>query len=83
MTPNNFRWGDFNMESGLDWVSSQKVLCQAGDIPTKTGLAYMVYGATENMAPNTVYTSSDGEYLIIPQAGVLDIRTEYGNMLVR
>ncbi|EAU35420.1 homogentisate 1,2-dioxygenase [Aspergillus terreus NIH2624] len=83
MTPNTFKWGDFEMESGLDWVSAQKLVCQAGSIPTKTGLGYMVYGATENMPPNTVYTSSDGEYLIIPQAGVLDIRTEFGNMLVR
>lgn len=83
MTPNNFRMGDFDMESDLDWVSSQKVICLAGDIPSKTGLAYMVYQAAESIEPNTVYTSSDGEYLIIPQVGVLDICTEYGNILVR
>ena len=71
------------MESGHDWVASQKVICQSGDITTKTGLAYSVYAATEDMSPNTAFFSSDGDYLIVPQSGVLDIHTEMGRILLR
>ena len=35
------------------------------------------------MAPDTVFFSSDGDFLIVPQAGSLDIQTELGCLLVR
>jgi len=38
--------------------------------------------ASSSIPQNTVF-SSDGDYLIIPQAGTLDIQTELGNLLVR
>jgi len=41
-----------------------------------------MYAASSSMPQNTVF-SSDGDYLIIPQAGTLDIQTELGNLLVR
>jgi homogentisate 1,2-dioxygenase len=82
-SPNALRWMDFPMEQGQDWISSQKLICQSGDPSTKTGLAYLMYAASEDMKPNTVFFSSDGDYLIVPQAGTLDIKTELGNLLVR
>jgi homogentisate 1,2-dioxygenase len=82
-TPNSLRWNDFPIESGKDWVSSQKLIARSGDPSTKTGLGYLMYAASENMKPNTVFFSSDGDYLIVPQAGTLDIQTELGNLLVR
>ena len=81
-SPNALRWNDFPTTPGLDWISSQKVIAQSGDPPTKTGLAYLMYAATESMKPNTVFFSSDGDYLIVPQAGTLDIQTELGSLLV-
>jgi len=30
-----------------------------------------------------VFFSSDGDYLIVPQAGVLDLKTEFGGILLR
>jgi homogentisate 1,2-dioxygenase len=71
------------MEPGKDWVSSQRLIAQSGDPARKTGLAYLVYAASEDMATNTIFFSSDGDYLIVPQAGTLDIKTELGNLLVR
>jgi homogentisate 1,2-dioxygenase len=71
------------MPVGNDWISSQRILVQSGDPTTKTGLSYMVYAATEDMAPQTVFFSSDGDYLIVPQSGTLDIHTELGKLLVR
>jgi len=71
------------MEPGLDWVSSQKMIAKAGDPATKTGLAYHVYAVSKDMDPQTIFFSADGDYLIIPHAGTLDIQTELGNLLVR
>lgn len=82
-SPNFLHWNDFELKPGHDWVSSQKVFLSSGDIPTKTGFSYSVFAATEDMAPNTAYYSSDGDALIIPQSGVLDIKTELGCLLVR
>jgi homogentisate 1,2-dioxygenase len=73
----------FPTKPDCDWISSQKVIAQSGDPSKKSGLAYLIYEASRDMAPNTVFFSSDGDYLIVPQAGTLDIQTELGNLLVR
>ncbi|CZR54091.1 probable homogentisate 1,2-dioxygenase [Phialocephala subalpina] len=83
LSPNALRWNDFPIEAGQDWVSSQKMIAKAGDPSTKTGLAYHVYSASKNMDPQTILYSTDGDLLIIPQAGTLDIQTELGSLLVR
>lgn len=82
-TPNALRWNNFPMEPGKDWIAGQKLICQSGDPSTKTGLAYHMYAVFVDMKVNTVFFSSDGDYLIVPQAGTLDIKTELGNLLVR
>lgn len=58
------------------------MIAKSGNPRKKEGLAYLMYAASESMAPNTVFYSSDGDYLVIPQAGTLDIQTELGNLLV-
>ncbi|PMD41638.1 homogentisate 1,2-dioxygenase [Hyaloscypha variabilis F] len=83
LTPNALRWNDFPTTPNQDFLSSQKVIAQSGDPSKKEGLAYLTYSASNSMPPNTVFFSSDGDYLIIPQAGTLDIHTELGNLLVR
>jgi homogentisate 1,2-dioxygenase len=82
-TPNALRWAGFPIEPGNDWISSQRLIAKSGDPSTKTGLAYLMYAASKDMDPETIFFSSDGDYLIIPQAGTLDIKTELGNLLVR
>ncbi|KAH7418816.1 homogentisate 1,2-dioxygenase [Cadophora sp. MPI-SDFR-AT-0126] len=83
LTPNALRWNDFPITAGQDWVSSQKLIAKSGDPAKKEGLAYLYYAASESMQTNTVFSSSDGDYLIIPQSGTLDIHTELGSLLVR
>ena len=73
----------FPTKPGQDWISSQQMIAQSGDPSKKSGLAYLIYDTSRNMAPNTVFFSSDGDYLIVPQSGALDIQTELGNLLVR
>jgi homogentisate 1,2-dioxygenase len=83
LSPNAFRWNSFSPDHDGDWISSQKLVAQSGDPSRKSGLAYLIYAASKDMAPNTAFFSSDGDYLIVPQAGTLDIQTELGNLLVR
>jgi homogentisate 1,2-dioxygenase len=82
-TPNALRWAGFPIEPGNDWISSQRLIAKSGDPSTKTGLAYLMYAASKDMDLRTIFFSSNGDYLIIPQSGTLDIKTELGNLLVR
>lgn len=43
----------------------------------------MVYAAGKSMAAHESFSSVDGDFLIVPQHGVLDIQTELGYLLVR
>ncbi|KIV79907.1 homogentisate 1,2-dioxygenase, variant [Exophiala sideris] len=49
----------------------------------KQGLGIYIYATGASMPEKTAFYSADGEFLIVPQHGVLDIRTEFGNILVR
>jgi homogentisate 1,2-dioxygenase len=82
ITPNSHLWLSFPV-SDDDWTT-QRLLSSTGDAKTKTGLAIRLYAISKDMQPNTVFSSLDGDMLIIPQAGgALDIQTELGNLLVR
>jgi homogentisate 1,2-dioxygenase len=83
LTPNALRWNDFPITPNQDWISSQKIIAKSGSPAKKEGLAYMIYAASESMPPQTIFSSSDSDYLIIPQSGTLDIHTELGHLLVR
>lgn len=48
----------------------------------KSGLAILVFAAGKDMGKEAFY-SADGDFLIVPQHGVLDIQTELGRLLVR
>lgn len=49
----------------------------------KTGIAIYVFGAGKDMPPKRAYYSSDGDLLIVPQQGVMDVQTELGKFIVR
>lgn len=76
-------WPTFPTESDTDWISSQKLLARNGDPSAKDGVAIWTFSITESMKPNTAFSSIDGDCLIIPQSGALDIQTELGKLLVR
>lgn len=61
----------------LDFIQGLHTVGGAGDPSTKTGLAIHLYVANANMEKRAVY-NSDGDYLIVPQQGRLEIRTEMG-----
>ncbi|KAI1870559.1 uncharacterized protein JN550_005102 [Neoarthrinium moseri] len=82
ISPNSYMWPAVPTDPDADWIS-QKLLAQNGDPAAKTGLAIWVFSVAKSMPPNTVFSSLDGDALIIPQSGALDIQTELGKLLVR
>jgi len=77
------RWDPFDIDPSVDWVHGLRRVAGAGDASMKTGVGIYIYGAGCNMPANTAMYSSDGEMLIVAQHGVMDVTTEFGNLLVR
>ncbi|KAK4621312.1 Homogentisate 1,2-dioxygenase [Fulvia fulva] len=84
-TPTQLRWSPFDLDDSeaVDWPNAMRLLAGGGDPASRTGVGYSIFTAGKSMDPTTAYYSCDGELLIIPQHGMLDIRTELGCLLVR
>ncbi len=65
----------------IDFVDGLVQICGAGDAAAKDGLIIYNYRANVNM-DKRVMMNSDGSFLIVPQTGCLDIRTEFGMLHV-
>ncbi|KAI5920938.1 homogentisate 1,2-dioxygenase [Camillea tinctor] len=82
LTPNAYKWPQFPLEEQADWLG-QKLLARNADPQSKTGTAIWIFSVTKDMSMNTAFCSLDGETLIVPHTGALDIQTELGRLLVR
>lgn len=82
LSPNSYMWTSFPTSPTADWLS-QRLLARNGDPATKTGLAIWLFSIAKDMPSHTAFSSLDGDSLIIPQSGALDIQTELGKLLVR
>ncbi|KAH8885573.1 homogentisate 1,2-dioxygenase [Thozetella sp. PMI_491] len=80
--PNSYMWPNFSLPSDADWTS-QHLLGRTGDPQQKTGIAIWVFAVSRSMPERTAWSSLDGESLIVPQSGALDIQTEQGKLVVR
>jgi len=80
--PNQIRWNPFDFNHDVDWVRGFNLVGGAGDPAMKSGFAIYVLAAGRDMGREAFY-SADGDFLIVPQHGVLDIQTELGRLLVR
>ena len=80
--PNQLRWNPFDLDEKVDWVHGLHLVAGAGDPTLKQGLGILLYAAGKDMGREAFY-SADGDFLIVPQHGVLDIQTELGRMIVR
>ncbi|OAA57900.1 homogentisate-dioxygenase [Niveomyces insectorum RCEF 264] len=82
--PDQFRWDPFPApQDPTDFVDGLRQVAGAGDPTLKQGLGIFVYAANRSMPARTAFYSSDGDLLLVPQQGVLDVRTELGWLLVR
>ncbi|CAH0014486.1 unnamed protein product [Clonostachys rhizophaga] len=81
--PTQFRWDPFDLDEKADWLHGLKQVGGVGSPATKTGLGIYIYAAGASMSPQHAFYSSDGDLLIVPQLGDMDIQTELGHILVR
>lgn len=77
-TPNQLRWNPLPLpEEPTDFIDGIITLGGNGDPAMQTGLAIHLYAANTSMS-NRFFYSADGEFLIVPQLGVLRLHTELG-----
>ncbi|HEV2303174.1 MAG TPA: homogentisate 1,2-dioxygenase [Stellaceae bacterium] len=79
-TPNRLRWDPLPFpDHPADFVEGLMTMGGNGDARERAGVAIHVYRATRPMT-DRVFSDADGELLIVPQAGRLEIATEFGRI---
>ena len=81
--PNQLRWDPFDLDETVDWVHSLRLVAGAGDPTMKQGIGIFIFAAGKSMDTKEAFYSADGDFLIVLQHGLLEIRTELGYILVR
>ncbi len=81
VTPNRMRWRPMPIPAAparLDFIDGLATLGGAGDT-TAAGAGYLVhmYAANSDMS-DRAFSSADGDLLLVPQSGTLELRTELG-----
>ncbi|KAI9053700.1 hypothetical protein LZ554_002653 [Drepanopeziza brunnea f. sp. 'monogermtubi'] len=84
VSPTQLAWLPFEIPAGndVDFVAGLKTIAGSGDPTLREGIATHIYAANTDMK-NTAFVNSDGDYLICPQQGALDIQTEFGMLFVQ
>jgi homogentisate 1,2-dioxygenase len=78
--PNRLRWDPLAFPGeGTDFVDSMVTMMANGGPASLEGVAIHVYRATADMA-DRYFFNADGELLVIPEQGRLDLRTEMGRI---
>ncbi|KAL1866685.1 hypothetical protein Daus18300_006629 [Diaporthe australafricana] len=91
-TPLTHTWGPLRQPASSDgstsnaqrpvtFVESLRTLCGHGDPTLKEGLAVHAYAFDADMN-RQAFVSNDGEFLVVPTRGILDIQTELGHLRV-
>ncbi|KAI0630720.1 homogentisate 1,2-dioxygenase [Trametes polyzona] len=84
-SPTQLAWHPLDIPSDgikTDFVAGLKTIAGNGDPTLREGLAVHIYTANHSMG-NAAYCNNDGDFLILPQQGRLDIQTELGRLMVR
>jgi homogentisate 1,2-dioxygenase len=82
LPPNRLRWDPLAMPApGTDFVDGLVTMLANRDPADLEGVAVHVYRATADMA-DRYFFDADGELLLIPERGRLDVRTEMGPIAI-
>jgi len=82
--PNRLRWDPLPLPSGseaVDFIDGLHTYAGCGDIERQSGCAAHLYCANRSM--QRVFSNSDGELLIVPQVGRLQLDTELGRIALQ
>ncbi|ORY72416.1 homogentisate 1,2-dioxygenase [Leucosporidium creatinivorum] len=85
VSPTQIAWKPFALppdSEKIDFIDGLKTVAGTGQPQAKEGLAIHMYLANTSME-HRAFCNNDGDFLIVPQQGRLDIRTELGNLMVR
>lgn len=79
MPPTQMRWDPMPAPcKPTDFIASLKMMASNGDIAQHTGAAIYLYACNQSMSD--YFYNADGELLIIPYEGELNIKTEFGQI---
>jgi homogentisate 1,2-dioxygenase len=83
VSPTQLAWLPFDIPAGndVDFVAGLKTVAGSGDPTLREGIATHTYVANKDMT-DSAFVNSDGDFLIVPQQGTLDITTEFGKLWV-
>lgn len=84
VSPTQLAWAPFDIEDGEDhdFPSGLKTVAGSGDPTLREGLAVHVYTCNKSMEKRA-FVNSDGDFLIVPQQGAIDVQTEFGHLYVQ
>ncbi len=84
VSPQQVAWLPFDIPEGneVDFISGLKTIAGSGDPTLREGIATHMYLANQSMKQRAA-VNSDGDFLIVPQQGALDIQTEFGPLYVQ
>ncbi|KXN84859.1 Homogentisate 1,2-dioxygenase [Leucoagaricus sp. SymC.cos] len=85
ISPTQLAWYPFKLPTDtekVDWVEGLKTVGGNGDPTLREGLAIHMYLANTSM-DKRAFCNGDGDMLICPQQGRLDIQTEFGKLMIR
>ena len=78
VSPNRLRWDTLPFpEQPLDFVDGLITYCGTGDVGAGGGIGIHMFAASRSME-RRVFFSADGELLIVPQGGKLQLESEMG-----
>ncbi|KAF2711099.1 putative homogentisate 1,2-dioxygenase [Pleomassaria siparia CBS 279.74] len=86
-SPSQQAWDPFPLPGAtsqftVDFVQGLRTIAGQGDATSRQGIAIHIYAANASMH-NRAFCNNDGDFLILPQQGRLDIQTELGHLMVR
>jgi homogentisate 1,2-dioxygenase len=81
VAPNRLRWDPPLLPEGKDFVDGLATMLHAREPDALEGCAVHVYRATKSM-DGRVFVDADGELVIIPQQGAIELQTELGRIEV-
>jgi homogentisate 1,2-dioxygenase len=79
LAPNRLRWDPPELPEGSDFVDGLATMLHARKAEDLEGCAVHVYRATRSM-DRRVFVDADGELVIIPQHGTVELATELGRL---
>jgi len=76
--PNQMRWNPMpTATQSEDFVESIRTVCGNGSVQELSGVNVHLYGFSRTMG-SRYFLNADGDFLIVPQSGEIEIRTELG-----